>query len=111
MEDDTSTDTTTHRTEQGQGASNEATNTTTPLTTKDGKDDAETEQGNYSSTQTKGAANTPTNDTITSLAELRPGGEVHFRTLKEVDAKAKQDVQIIRKTGERKDANIPGSLP
>ena len=88
MEDDNGTDTTTHRTEQGHKAPNETTNKTTLPKTKDGKEDGETEQVNSSSAQKTITVNTPTNDIITSLANLPPGGEVHFRTLKEFDAKS-----------------------
>ena len=95
MEDDTGTDTTTHQTEQGHGAPKETTNKATLPKTKDGKEDGETEQVNSSSAQIKMEVNTPINDTITFLAEHRPGGDVHFRILKEVDAQSKQDVQII----------------
>ena len=100
MKDDTGTETTMHRTQQGHGELNDTTDKTTSPTVKDRKEDGETEQGNSSSAQTRVAVNTSTNDTITSLAEFRPGGEVHFCTLKEVDAKAKQEVQIIRTPAE-----------
>ena len=96
MEDDNDADSTTHLTDLGQGATNKTTNSTMSTVTTDGKEVGGTEQGNYSSDQGKTAANTTTNDTITSLAELRPGGEVHFRTLKEFTENTKQEVQNIR---------------
>ena len=48
IEDDTGTDTTTHRTDQEQGASNETTNTPTPPPMKDRKVAPQCDQGNTS---------------------------------------------------------------
>ena len=76
MEYDTGTGTATHRDDQVHGAHTESTTTATPPPTSEGKGQVPYVQGNTSRTQTTKATHTPSNDSVTSLADLRPGLDI-----------------------------------
>ena len=72
----------------------ETTTATSLPSTSEGTGNIGNKQGNTSRPTTTQKTTASSIVTVASLADLRPGTEVHFRTLKEVDAETKQEVQI-----------------
>ena len=93
MENDTSTDPATCRIQHDQGDSTQLTSTLSlPSATNKTIDTLHGQETSRTAIST--ATFTKLTVTVTSLADLRPGTEVQFRILDEVDAQTIQDVRI-----------------